>query len=129
MKYFLAILAVIWLADGVALVIAPRTVVTLLREGLTTSPWLLRWEAVAAALGAALLVASPGLWLGVLWGLTGAVMILKGLFLAVGPPALRQRVLEWWLNRDEVDYRLWGIGLCTLAALMFRALAGMPVRE
>lgn len=125
MKYFLAALAVIWLADGLALVSAPRTVVSLLREGLTASPWLLRWEAVAGALGIGLLLASPGLWLGTLWGLTGAVMIIKGFFLALGPPALRQRVLDWWFDREDVDYRLCGIGLCTLAVLMFRTLAGM----
>lgn len=128
MKLFLAALAVIWLADGVALLIAPRTVVALLREGLTASPWLLRWEALSAALGAGLLVASPGLWLGALWAVTGVLMIVKGLFLALGPSVLRQRVLEWWLNRDEVDFRLWGVGLCTLAALMFRALAGVPTK-
>ncbi len=129
MKYFLAALAVIWLADGVALITAPRTIVTLLREGVATSPGLLRWEAVAALLGAGLLLASPGLWLGALWGVTGALMIIKELFLSVGPPALRQQVLDWGLNREEVDYRLWGIGLCTLAVLMFHALAGMPARE
>lgn len=126
MTYLLAAIALIWLADGLALLAAPRPVVTLLRETLTASPRLLRWEAVAAALGVGLLVAAPALWLGALWGVTGAVMIVKGLFLAGGPPALRQRVLEWWLGLDDVDYRLWGIGLCTLAVLLFRALAGMP---
>ena len=53
--------------------IAPRTVVTLLRDGLTASPWLLRWEAVAAVMGAGLLVASPGLWLGLPSWVTVAV--------------------------------------------------------
>ncbi len=128
MKYFLAAIAIIWLADGLALLIAPRSVITLLREGLTASPKLLRWEAVAAALGAGLLLASPGLWLGSLWGLTGALMMVKGLFLALGPPALRRGVLDWWLSREDVDYRFWGIGLCTLAVLMFHALVGMPSR-
>ena len=126
MKYVLAAIAVIWRADGLALLAAPRPVVTLLRETLTTSPGLLRWEAVAAALGAGLLLAAPGLWLGALWGLCGIVMIVKGVFLVGGPPALRQRVLDWWLGLEDVDYRLWGIGLCTLAVLLFRALARMP---
>lgn len=128
MKYLLAAIAIIWLADGLALLIAPRSVITLLREGLTASPGLLRWEAVAAALGAGLLLASPGLWLGSLWGLTGALMMVKGLFLVLGPPALRRRALDWWLSREDVDYRFWGIGLCTLAVLMLHALAGMPSR-
>lgn len=126
MKYFLAALAVIWLADGLVLLIAPRSVITVLRDGLTASPGLLRWEALAAVFGAGLLLASPGLWLGALWGSTGVLMLIKGLFLAAGPPTLRQRVLEWCLSREDVDYRLWGIGLCTLAMLMFRTLAGMP---
>lgn len=128
MQYLLAAIAIIWLADGVALLAAPRTVITLLREGLTVSPGLLRLEAAAALLGTALVLASPGLWLGALWGLTGCVMIIKGLFVAAGPAALRHRVLDWWLGREDVDYRLWGMALCTLAVLMFRTIAVMPPR-
>lgn len=126
MKYLLAAIALIWLADGLALLTTPRPVVTLLRQALTASPGLLRWEGLAAALGVVLLLASPGLWLGALWGVTGAMMITKGLFLVLGPPALRQRALEWWFSREDVDYRFCGVGLCTLAVLMFRTLAGMP---
>ena len=50
------------------------------------------------------------------------VLRLKGVFLAMGPEAWRSRLVEWCLNRDDVDYRFVGIGLCTLAALLLHAL-------
>ena len=49
-------------------------------------------------------------------------MIAKGLFLWLGPIALRERVITWCAAREDVDYRLWGLGLCTLAVLLLHAL-------
>jgi hypothetical protein len=52
----------------------------------------------------------------------GTAMIVKGLFLALGPARIRKDVLEWCLQREDVDYRFWGLGLCTLAILLLHAL-------
>jgi hypothetical protein len=49
-------------------------------------------------------------------------MIAKGLFLSMGSSQWRTRILDWCFSRDDVDYRIWGLGLCTLATLLFRAL-------
>jgi len=122
MNYLLAAIAGVWMADGVALLLAPRHVITHLREVLTLSPAMLRLEGVAACLGILLLLGTEGLHYQPLWMITGAAMMMKGVFLAVGPEQWKQWVVGWCLGREDVDYRFWGLGLCTLALLLLRAL-------
>lgn len=122
MKYLLAAIAGIWMADGLALLVAPRQVIARVREVLALSSAMLRWEGVAVCLGIILLLGSGGLHYQLLWTVTGVAMVIKGLFLAVGPQRWRTGVLEWCLQREAVDYRFWGLGLCTLAILLLNAL-------
>ncbi len=122
MKYVLAAIAGIWMADGLALLVAPTHVIARLREVLALAPKILRWEAVAAVLGLVLVLGTQGLRYQSLWVITGTAMIFKGLFLTLGPDPWRHRLLEWCLHREEVDYRFWGLALCTLAVLLLDAL-------
>ncbi|MEW6544542.1 MAG: hypothetical protein AB1411_13155 [Nitrospirota bacterium] len=122
MKYVLAAIAGIWMADGLALLVAPRQVVERVRDALALSPTVLRWEAAAAGLGLLLLLGAQGLHYQPLWTVTGLAMVAKGLFLAAGPERLKKGVLDWCLKREDVDYRFWGLGLCTLALLLLHAL-------
>lgn len=126
MRYVLAVIAALWLFDGLLLVSTPRSIVTLLERGLRESPELLRWEALAAGLGLCVLIGATQLRLVPLWIGAGAGMVGLGLFLALGPDPLRQRVLRWCLTRDDLDYRFAGIGLCTLAVLLFYDLGWFP---
>lgn len=126
MRYLLGALAVIWLADGLALLLAPQQVVALVKDAMARSPWVVRAEILAAVLGLLLLMAAPELWLTGLWSSMGVLMMLKGLFLAGGPDPWRQRVLAWCLDREAIDYRLGGLALCALSALLFSALGRLP---
>lgn len=120
--YALAIIAGIWLADGLLLLVAPRLIITHLRRTLTESPTILKWEWLAVVGGAILLIAGEDLVYQPLWIIMAGAMIGKGLFLSMGPSKWRTRVLDWCLSREELDYRFWGLGLCTLATLLFHAL-------
>ncbi len=122
MEYVLAAIAGIWMADGLALLVAPQYVIARVREVLALSSAMLRWEGVAVGLGLLLLLGSRGLPYQLLWAITGGAMVVKGLFLAVGPERWKKGVLEWCLQREDVDYRFWGLGLCTLALLLLKAL-------
>ncbi|MBM4122988.1 MAG: DUF2065 family protein [Nitrospira sp.] len=122
MKYVLAAIAGIWMADGLALLVAPRYVMDRVREVLALSSAVLRWEGVAVGLGFVLLLGAGGLPYHFLWTATGCAMVLKGLFLAVGPERWKKGVLDWCLQREDVDYRFWGLGLCTWALLLLKAL-------
>ncbi len=122
MKYVLAALAGIWMADGLSLLVAPRFVMERVREALAAAPTLVRWESVGVAFGAALLLGTGGLLYELLWTVAGAAMIGKGLFIAWGPEPARQQVVEWCLAREDVDYRFWGLALCALAVLLLHAL-------
>ena len=122
MRYVLAAIAGIWMADGLALLVAPRQVIARVREVLTLTPRILRWEAVAASLGILLIIGSRDLHYQLLWTIAGLTMLAKGVFLAMGPFQWRHQVVEWCLRREEVDYRFWGLGLCTLAILLLHAL-------
>mgnify|MGYP003344330252 CR=1 FL=1 len=121
-QYALAAIAGIWMADGMALLVAPRAVVTRVKEALALAPSLLRWESAAAGLGVVLILGAEEIRYQPLWLVTGAAMILKGLFLAVGPEPLKRAVIDWCLQREDVDYRFWGLGLCTLAILLLHGM-------
>lgn len=120
--YALAAIAGIWLADGLSLLLVPRFVVERLREVLRQQPTIWTWQWLSVVAGAVLLVAALPLRYQPLWVLTALAMLTKGLFLALGPESWRSRLVGWCLNREDVDYRFVGIGLCTLAALLLHAL-------
>lgn len=128
MKYVLAAIAGIWMADGLALLVAPRLVIARVKEALALAPSLLRWEGAAAGLGLLLLFGAQDLHYQLLWLAAGGAMVLKGLFLAVGPATIRKDVLDWCLQREDVDYRFCGLGLCTLALLLLHALGWLGGR-
>lgn len=120
--YALAALAVIWLADGVLLLLSPRYLIAQVREVLQQSPGILRWELLAIFGGVFLLFAANDLPYPWLWIVTSGSMIVKGAFLSIGPPSWRTPVITWCLGREDIDYRFWGLGLCMLAVLLFHAL-------
>jgi len=128
MSYLLAAIAGVWMADGLALLVAPQQLIDRVRETLAISPGLIRWEAVAATLGIVLVVGATGLRYHALWVVIGALMVGKGVFLAWGPPRWREPVITWCLQREPVDYRFWGLGLCALAVLMLHALGWIGER-
>lgn len=118
----MAAIAGIWLTDGLSLLLVPRFVVERLREVIAQQPTIWTWQWLSVTAGAVLLIAALPLIYQPLWIMTALVMLIKGLFLAVGPKALRTRLVEWGLSREDVDYRFAGIGLCTLAVLLLHAL-------
>lgn len=120
--YALATIAGIWFTDGLLLLVIPRFIITHLRQTITESPTILRWEWLAVVGGGVVLFAGQNLDFQPLWTITAGIMIAKGFFLSMGPSKWRSRVLDWCLSWEDVDYRFWGLGLCTLAALLFRAL-------
>ena len=121
-EYALAFLAGVWLADGFILLIAPRALMNRFREMTLTQPGIFRWQIVAVAAGVTLCVLGLDLAYWPLWIAVGVGMIAKGLFLWLGPPALREQVIAWCVAREDVDYRILGISLCTLAVLLLHAL-------
>ena len=79
------------MADGLALLMAPRHVMAQVRDVLTIAPKILSWEGLAAGLGICLLAGTRGLHYETLWTMTGAAMVVKGVFLMIGPEPWRQR--------------------------------------
>lgn len=121
-RYILAAIAGIWMADGLALLSAPLLVIRRLQESLETAPNLLRWQAIGIGLGIMLLLWSTPLPYQPLWWMTGGAMVIKSCFLTWGPTAWRTPLLSWCFTREAVDYRFFGLWLCTLAVLLLHAL-------
>ncbi len=115
-------LAGLWMADGVALLFAPVRMIHSLRQSLTMAPGLLKWGGVAALLGVFLLYGSQSISYQPLWILVGISMIAKGIFLYAGSDLWRLRIVKWCLEREAIDYRIWGLCLCTLSVLLLDAL-------
>lgn len=121
-EYALAAIAGMWLADGVSLLIAPQFVIKRVRAAVEAHMALWPWQLLSAVAGVILGITGLDLQHQPLWLLCAGGMSLKGLFLAFGPKLWRERALAWSLGREDVDYRFWGLGLCTLAALLLHAL-------
>ena len=121
-RYILAAIAGIWMADGLALLSAPLLVIRRLQESLEAAPNLLRWQAFGIGLGIMLLLWSTPLPYQPLWWMTGGAMVIKSCFLTWGPTAWRTPLLSWCFTREAVDYRFFGLWLCTLAVLLLHAL-------
>jgi uncharacterized protein YjeT (DUF2065 family) len=114
----LVMLAVIWVIDGVALVFTPRTMIDLLRDYLDRGGGLARWWGITGLMGLALLILPSTFRFQPLWLIVGGAMAGKGLFVGFAPETWRKLAVTWSLSREDVDYRLWGLALCTLALLL-----------
>jgi len=125
-NYVLGGLAGLWLADGIALLAAPRWTIDRVRDALRESPLILHWESVSILAGLALTVLGIDLLYRPLWMIVGLSMTLKGIFLWLGPEHLRKTVMNWCLVREDVDYRIWGLILCVLAVLLLHAIGWIP---
>ena len=121
-NYALAALAGVWLADGMALLLAPRYIIAQVRELLQQPLAILRWEILAIIGGVFLFFAAQELPYQWLWMVTAGGMVAKGAFLSIGPQSWRGAVIDWCVGREDTDYRFWGLGLCTLAVLLLHAL-------
>lgn len=121
MSYLLMAIAGLWMADGLALLVAPLWIVGQVRQALSTSPSLARWSGLTLVGGMILLLQASDLPYQVLWMVTGLAMVAKGGFFLLSNDEIRQSVLQWGLSRETVDYRFWGLGLCTLSVLLIHA--------
>ena len=121
MSYLLMAIAGLWMADGLALLVAPLWIVGQVRQALSTSPSLAKWSGLTLVGGMILLLQASDLPYQVLWMVTGLAMVAKGGFFLLSNDEIRQSVLQWGLSREAVDYRLWGLGLCTLSVLLIHA--------
>lgn len=121
-EYALAIIAGMWLADGLALLVAPRFIIGQVRTAIQINITLWPWQLFAVLAGIVLFWAGFELRYQPLWICAAGGMVCKGLFLAFAPTQRRERVVAWSLGRGDVDYRFWGLGLCALAVLLLHAL-------
>ena len=118
----LFVIAGLWMADGVALLVAPERMIATLRQSLIAAPGFLKWGVIAAFFGIFLIVGTQGLSYQPLWVLVGLSMVVKGVFLYAGPDRWRLSIVKWCLEREPVDYRIWGLGLCVLSVLLLDAM-------
>ena len=121
MSYLLMAIAGLWMADGLALLVAPLSIVGKVRQALSTSPSLTKWSGLTLVGGMILLLQASDLTYQVLWMVTGFAMVAKGGFFLLSNDETRESVLQWCLSREAVDYRIWGLGLCTLSVLLIHA--------
>ena len=121
MSYLLMAIAGLWMADGLALLVAPLWIVGQVRQALSTSPSLAKWSGLPLVGGMILLLQASDLPYPVVWMVTGLAMVTKGGFFLLSNDEIRQSVLQWSLSRDAVDYRFWGLGLCALSVLLIHA--------
>ncbi|MBI3357620.1 MAG: hypothetical protein HY038_12810 [Nitrospirae bacterium] len=121
-EYALAMIAGMWLADGLALLLLPRFVIDHVRTAIQITTALRPWQLSSVFVGTALFWAGLELQYQPLWICAAGGMVCKGIFLAFAPAPRREQLVAWSLGREDVDYRFWGRGLSTLAVLLLHAL-------
>ena len=121
MSYLLMAIAGLWMADGLALLVAPLRIVGQVRQALSTSPSLAKWSGLTLVGGTILLLQASDLTYPIVWMVTGLAMVAKGGFFLLSNDETRQSVLQWCLSREAVDYRFLGLGLCALSVLLIHA--------
>jgi hypothetical protein len=94
-------IAGLWMADGVALLVAPERMIATLRQSLIVAPGFLKWGGVAAILGIVLLFGTRGIPYQPLWIFVGVSMIAKGIFLYAGSDLWRLRIVDHSLWRQR----------------------------
>jgi uncharacterized protein YjeT (DUF2065 family) len=119
---FLFFIAGLWMADGLALLLSPERMIAILRQSIIVAPGFLKWGGLAGLLGLVLLVGTQDMAYQPLWIAVGLSMVVKGIFLYAGSDLWRLRIVKWCLEREPVDYRMWGLGLCALSILLLDAL-------
>ncbi len=122
MSYLLMAIAGLWMADGLALLAAPLWIVGQIKHAFSTSPSLTKWSWVTLVAGMILLLQAADLTYPGLWIVTGVAMVAKGGFFLLSDDETRHSVLNWCLSREAVDYRFWGLGLCTLSLLLIHSV-------
>ena len=105
-------IAGLWLADGVALLVAPLWIVGRMKSILEASPAMTKWSGVTLVAGLLLLFAASDLEYRAVWMAAGAAMAAKGGFFLLAHDDSRRAVLQWCVSRDAVDYRFAGLALC-----------------
>ncbi len=128
MVWLLVAIAGLWMADGVALLVAPLWIVGRMRHILLASPAMTKWSGVTLVAGLVLVFAASDLDYRVVWMVAGAAMVAKGGFFLLAHDDRRHAVLQWCLSREAVDYRFAGLVLCTLSLLLIQALGGVEPR-
>ena len=104
-------IAGLWMADGLALLVAPFRMIALLKESLVVSPSIMNWSGLSVVLGLILLIQGGELPYHPLWLVTGLAMLGKGIFFLLASDEQRAMVLEWCLEREAVDYRFFRLPL------------------
>jgi hypothetical protein len=120
--YALAAFAGIRLADDMALMLAPRYIITHVRELLQQSSVILRWELFSIIGGVFLLFSLQELPCQWLWMVKAGETSAKGAFLSIETRSWRGPANDWCVRRQGINYRFRGLGLCTLAVLLLYAL-------
>ena len=95
----MAALAGVWLADGIALLVAPHYIITPVHNLLQQSPAILRWELVAIIGGVFLFFSAQELPYQWLWMMTAGGMNAKGAFLSIETHSWRGPVIVWCIGR------------------------------
>jgi hypothetical protein len=121
MSYLLMAIAGLWMADGLALLVAPLWIIGQVRRALSTSPSLAKWSGLTLVGGMILLLQASDLTYPAVWMITGLAMVATAGFFLLSNDDVRQSVLQWGLSREAVDYRFWGLGLCALSVLLMHA--------
>lgn len=91
------------------------------RQALLTSTSLAKWSGLTLVGGMILLLQASDLTYQILWIVTGLAMVAKGGFFLLSNDEMCQSVLQWCLSREAMDYRFWGLGLCTLSVLLIHS--------
>ena len=106
MSSLLMVIAGLWMADGLALLVVPLRMIALLEESLVAYPSLVNWSLLSSVLGAVLILQVEELPYHLFWLVIGLLMITKGFFWGLLRLRRPQRTFLGIQNARSLQYRL-----------------------
>lgn len=111
-------IAVMWFSLGMGLIIAPAWTTVITESIISDEFRLFVLIQLGMIMSLALVVGATSLHFHGFWIVIGCIGLLKGLFFTWAPISRREAMLDWALKRPFWEYRLCGIILIVMAAML-----------
>jgi len=115
MKIFLWAISIFWITIGITSILFPLKFKTLYTHLIKPIKGLF---ILPLSFGLIFLWASPASSLEGLIKVLGIIALIKGVFLLACPINVIKSTLNWWLNRPDLFYRLYGVFIMLLGVVV-----------
>jgi len=117
MKWFLVLMGIIWIVTGTLVVFTTDMMKKKFLSKFKNMNYK-KWSFLPILIGILFLLSVTESSARILIVILGILAILKGVYFAVTPGDKVGKLVNWWLNAKDIVYKIWGIAVIILGALV-----------